>query len=85
LTNKDFSGIVDSLGNAFEPVTDALCPETKTMRELMLSFDALSSHLSGSGPSVYGIFEDADKAETAAENMRNKGFSAYVCKTKNKI
>ncbi len=80
--NNDFSGIVSSLGNAFEPVTDALCPETKTMRELMLSFGALSSHLSGSGPSVYGIFENSEKAESAAENMRKKGFSAFVCKTK---
>ncbi len=80
--NNDFSGIVASLGNAFEPVTDVLCPETKTMRELMISFGALSSHLSGSGPSVYGVFDNSEKAESAAENMRKKGFSAFVCKTK---
>ncbi len=82
VNNNDFSGIVASLGNAFEPVTDDLCPETKTMRELMISFGALASHLSGSGPSVYGIFSDSQKAELAAQEMRNKGFSAFVCKTK---
>ncbi len=79
---NDFSGTVSALGNAFEPVTDLLCPETKTMRELMLSFGALSSHLSGSGPSVYGIFDSRDSAEQAAERMRAEGYSAFVCKTK---
>ena len=82
IDNGDLSEMASALGNAFEPVTDILCPETKTMRELMLSFGALTSHLSGSGPSVYGIFSDSEKAEFAAECMRNKGFSAFVCKTK---
>ncbi len=79
--NNDFSAMISSLGNAFEPVTDLLCPETKTLRELMLSLGACSSHLSGSGPSVYGIFADENASNKAAEELKKLGYSAYVCKT----
>lgn len=82
VNNHDAEALISSFGNAFEPVTDILCPETATMRELLLSYGALASHLSGSGPSVYGVFKDNASAVKVAEAMKNNGFSAYVCKTK---
>jgi len=79
--NSDREGMISSLGNAFEPVTDILCPETKELRQTMLSLGALASHLSGSGPSVYGVFDSADSADYAADKLRQQGFSAYSCVT----
>lgn len=81
VSENDNSAIISSLGNAFEPVTDILCPETKHLRTLMLSLGALSSHLSGSGPSVYGVFKNASDANSAAKALQDEGFSAYVCQT----
>jgi 4-diphosphocytidyl-2-C-methyl-D-erythritol kinase len=68
-------------GNAFEPVTDILSPETKLLREALLSNGALVSHLSGSGPSVYGIFTDEISASNAARILNDVGYFAVSCKT----
>ena len=76
----DFDTAVDSLGNAFEPVTDILAPETKVLRSLMTSLGAKNARLSGSGPSVYGIFDSAEKAKNAAEMLKKEGYFAIVCK-----
>lgn len=83
LEKGDKDGLLASMGNAFTPVADLLAPETKAIREEMLRFGATVSQLSGSGPSVYGIFKDADAATAAAKALENKGYSAFVCKTLN--
>ncbi|MBQ9847544.1 MAG: 4-(cytidine 5'-diphospho)-2-C-methyl-D-erythritol kinase [Clostridia bacterium] len=75
----DRSALVASMGNAFEPIADKLCPETKTMREEMLSLGALNARLSGSGPSVFGVFADKETAEKAAAELRNKSYFAVNC------
>ncbi len=83
LKKGDKKEIIASMGNAFTPVADILAPETKILREEMLSFGALTSHLSGSGPSVYGIFENETQCIKAAEALKAKGYSAFVCETLN--
>lgn len=81
LEGLDVESMINSMGNAFEPVADVLAPETKLLREIMNELGAKASHLSGSGPSVFGIFEDEAKAKNVAEMIKSKGFSAYFCKT----
>ncbi len=83
LRENDMDKLIASCGNAFEPVTDVLCPETKCIRELMLSNGAKNAHLSGSGPSVYGIFDNEESAKTAARNIADKGYATYYCTTLN--
>lgn len=78
LSNK--GDLISTFGNAFEPVADILAPETKELRQLMTSSGALCSHLSGSGPSVYGVFSDEKSAKNAVELIENKGFTAFQCK-----
>ncbi len=72
--------LISTFGNAFEPVADILAPETKEIRQLMVSSGAICSHLSGSGPSVYGIFSDEQSAMRAVNCLENKGFTAFQCK-----
>ena len=73
--------LISSFGNAFEPVADVLAPETKEIRELMLSNRALSAHLSGSGPSVFGVFESEADVERASNALSELGYNVYPCKT----
>ncbi len=73
--------LISAFGNAFEPITDILAPETKELRSIMLSLGATNSRLSGSGPSVYGVFENAHKAEACAEKLKKMGYFAVCCKT----
>ena len=78
---NDRSALIASLGNAFEPITDVLAPETKLIRAEMLKSGALASHLSGSGPSVYGIFESGEIAKECAEALKKMGYFAVYCQT----
>lgn len=80
---NDFLKAVSSLGNAFEPITDILAPETKQLRESMKSLGALNSRLSGSGPSVYGVFENERQASLCAKELRDMGYFAVSCRTIN--
>ncbi len=81
LEQKDTQALIASCGNAFEPVTDILAPETKVLRSAMMDLGALNSHLSGSGPSVYGIFNSRESASVAAEKLKDMGYSSYLCET----
>ncbi len=82
-SKNGIESLAAACGNAFEVVTDVLCPETVTIRNEMFRLGALTSHLSGSGPSVYGIFATEAEASNAACELKKKGFSAYACKTLN--
>jgi 4-diphosphocytidyl-2-C-methyl-D-erythritol kinase len=81
LEKGEVDEMISSMGNAFEPVADILAPETKQIRKLLKDFGAKASRLSGSGPSVFGIFETEDEAKKAIEKLETEGFSAYFCKT----
>lgn len=81
LPKGDSMSLISSFGNAFEPVADVLAPETKEIRELMLSNRALSAHLSGSGPSVFGVFESEADVERASNALSKLGYNVYPCKT----
>lgn len=80
IKSRDFDKAIDSLGNAFEPITDILAPETCDLRARMTALGALNARLSGSGPAVYGIFENAEKAKIAAEALKKEGYFAVICK-----
>ncbi len=81
LAANDRERLLSSLGNAFEPVADELCPETKTLRKRLSELGAANARLSGSGPSVFGIFNDEQTARLAVDVLESEGFSAYFCKT----
>lgn len=53
--------------NAFEPVILPTCPAAAALREQLLSLGAYAACMSGSGPSVFGLFETAAQAQRAAE------------------
>lgn len=72
-----------ALYNIFE---DAVTPEHESVSKIkrtMLSGGALASLMSGSGPSVFGIFEDEEKAKQVCEKLKSDGIFAAVCKPVN--
>ena len=44
----------------------------------MLDGGALASIMSGSGPSVFGVFKSVEDAEAVAVKLRSKGYFAGV-------
>ncbi|MBQ8139215.1 MAG: 4-(cytidine 5'-diphospho)-2-C-methyl-D-erythritol kinase [Lachnospiraceae bacterium] len=55
------------LGNILESVTIPVCPKVAEIKKILLDNGALGSLMSGSGPTVFGIFESEEKANLAAK------------------
>lgn len=64
--------IARELYNDLEKVTLNLHPILKELKELLLSCGALGSLMSGSGPTVFGIFADKKGALKAEEKLKAK-------------
>ncbi len=69
----DMQGITDRLGNVLECVTIAEHPEIDTIKQTMRQEGAAKSLMSGSGPSVFGIFAEKERAFAAADVLRRQG------------
>lgn len=63
----DREGIISRLGNVLEPVTVQKCPAIAQIRGIMEKQGASGSLMSGSGPTVFGIFPDEESAERVKE------------------
>lgn len=53
--------------------------EIDKIKEIMTKNGAEYTLMSGSGPSVFGKFNDSLRAEVACESLNKAGFSAYLC------
>lgn len=70
LNRQDLTGVTDRLGNVLEQVTKQHFPAIDELKALMLQNGALGSLMSGSGPTVFGIFTSREQAEQAARACR---------------
>ena len=78
----DLNKVADKLGNVLETVTVKEYPVIDEIKELMKDEGAENALMSGSGPTVFGIFTNGKTAETAAEQIRQRGLSKQVFVTK---
>ena len=58
-------GVASKTGNVLEPVTVSMCPEIENIKKQMRSFGCEGALMSGSGPTVFGLFTDRDRAKAA--------------------
>ena len=72
LKQGTLKGIVERLGNVLETVTVKRYPIIQEIKEIMLENGADGSLMSGSGPTVFGIFTEKGKAESALKKLREK-------------
>ena len=56
-------------------------PVIEKIKEVMKEAGALNAMMSGSGPSVFGVFESPEKAKSAEECLRALGYTAYAVKS----
>lgn len=64
-----------TLRNDFERIAP---PEVFALKEKLLSLGAVSSLMSGSGPSVYGLFAGFSEAEAARDTLAAEGLGAWA-------
>jgi 4-diphosphocytidyl-2-C-methyl-D-erythritol kinase len=75
------SGKLGHLYNIFEDVVLPICPKAKKAKEMLISLGASAALMSGSGPSVFGIFENENVARNANDELSALGFSAFVAQS----
>ncbi len=72
IANGDLQEVSNNLGNILETVTIPAYPVIEDIKSLLLQEGALGSLMSGSGPTVFGIFTDEDSAHSAKEMLNSK-------------
>lgn len=80
LENGDIAYIASKMSNVFELAVLPERPVAQHIRSMMTECGALKSMMSGSGPSVFGVFHDIEKARLAADALNEKGIAAYLTK-----
>lgn len=75
--NGDNEKIYEKIGNVFEQFIDVT--ERVLIKDIMRKHGAKAACMSGSGPSVFGIFEDKDDAEKCLCELRKSYEQSYLC------
>ncbi len=78
LDARDLYKVASSMGNVLERVTIEEYPVIERIKNLMKAEGALNALMSGSGPTVFGIFDDKEKARIAAKKIREKEAAKQV-------
>ncbi len=74
----DLLGITGRMENVLETVTVKQYPIIEEMKEFLKEQGAANALMSGSGPTVFGVFQKEETARKAYEAMRQKGFTEQV-------
>lgn len=78
LKTGSLQGITDRLGNVLETVTVKEYPVIEELKELLWSKGAENALMSGSGPTVFGIFVNREEAEKAASAIKEQGLAGQI-------
>jgi len=78
LKERSLKKIAQSMGNVLEEVTIPKHPRIQIIKEEMVKLGALGSMMSGSGPTVFGVFESRDEAVYAKRRMEKIPFKMQV-------
>lgn len=78
LKEQDLSKIALSMGNVLESVTIEKYPIIETIKDAMKEAGALNAMMSGSGPTVFGIFDNRKVAKDAWYKLRNMDCAKQV-------
>lgn len=70
--------IADCMGNVLETVTIPHYPIIQEIKDHMKEHGALNAMMSGSGPTVFGLFDDKATAENACEALRESRLAKTV-------
>lgn len=78
LRRQDLRGVAEHMANLLETVTIREYPVIEEIKRFMLESGALNAMMSGSGPTVFGLFEDEKTAQEAYETMRGSHLAKQV-------
>ena len=74
----DYAGVVRRLSNVLESVTVPRYPVIAQIRDFLRENGADGALMSGSGPTVFALFDDRERAKQALEALRKTGLAAQT-------
>lgn len=78
IRNHSLEDMALHMGNILEDVTVKEHPVISDIKELLIENGALNAMMSGSGPTVFGLFQDKNTAKYAANQLRDSGLARQV-------
>ena len=84
IRNKDLKAVSDHMGNVLESVTIPNYPVISQIKEQMMDSGAVGSMMSGSGPTVFGLFDKEEDALSAKGELLKKYNQVYVVRSSEK-
>src|SRR5205807_72484 len=69
LAGGSLDRLAAELANDLEPAVMSIRPDLRASRQALVESGALGASISGSGPTVFGVFEDAPAAGDAAAGI----------------
>ena len=78
IKEKDLEQIAAAMGNILETVTIPEHPEIEAIKSCMIKAGAVNAMMSGSGPTVFGLYATREEAKRAAEAVREQGIARQV-------
>ena len=76
--------VCEDFYNLFEEVVPAVQPYVDRIKTVMTQGGAVRAMMSGSGPSVFGVFSRIEDATATVEALRGMGAAAFVCHPRTK-
>ncbi len=74
----DLQGVVKVMDNVLEIVTETKYTEITEIKNAMKEHNAMRAMMSGSGPTVFGLYESAEDAKAAAEEIKKRNLAKQV-------
>lgn len=82
IERRDLPAMAAGLGNVLESVAIPAWPVIREIKECMMENGALGALMSGSGPTVFGLYGDSGQARQARDVLRGSGKARIVYLTK---
>lgn len=77
--NGDYRLLCEKADNVFEQIIEV--PQRPVIKGIMREYGADLALMSGSGPTVYGLFSDGTAAKKCADALHKKFSEVHLCKT----
>ena len=75
----DIGAVTNAMYNIFEQPILSVRPVAAEIKRIMLECGAMGAMMSGSGPSVFGIFDSNESAAKAADAIKKMGVTPHLC------
>lgn len=77
--NNDWKSISDKVGNVFEQFIEVA--DRTVIKGIMRKHGCICCCMSGSGPSIFGVFDDITGASNCLNELKNDYEKVYICTT----